>query len=342
MISPKHALPLVLFVIACGARPKVTEPVASTGAVQEIGVATPSLSDALPSWNDGPSKQAILEFVRRVTATAPDAVPAEERIAVFDNDGTLWQEKPLAEGAFALDRLEQMAVQDPSLRKKEPFKSALAQDADRIREQGPEALLQILVLTHGNMADDAYGGAVRTFLTTARHPRFGRPYTDLVYQPMIELLQLLESRGFTTYLCSGGDTDFMRVFSQRLYGIPPERVIGSRFEKELATNGATTLVRRPRIEAVNDKEKKPVGIDRQIGRRPIFAAGNVGKGGDVAMLRWTRDRIGPSFAILVHHDDAERESSYGEEDHESLSAARAHGFRLVSMRRDWKRIFPEH
>ncbi|HVH45572.1 MAG TPA: HAD family hydrolase [Labilithrix sp.] len=302
--------------------------------------AAPSPIDALPSWNDGAVKRSVVDFVDRVTNDGPDFVPFEDRIAVFDNDGTLWQEKPLAEGAFTLARLERLTEADPSLRAEEPFKSALDADVVRLHEQGAAAVLELAKKTHTGMTDKAYAADVRQFLATARHPRFGVPYTDLAYTPMLELLDLLRHRGFTTYVCSGGDTDFIRVFSTNVYGLPPERVIGSRFDKELVSiEGKTALLRTPKIESINDKDEKPVGVDRRLGKRPIFAAGNVGTGGDIAMLRYTRDRNGPSFALVIQHDDAEREAAYGEKDGATLDAARRHGFSVVSMKRDWKVVF---
>lgn len=297
--------------------------------------------DPLPSWNDGSVKRGLLDFVARVTQNGADLVPLDERIAVFDNDGTLWQEKPVVEGAFTLARLDEMAKANPALREKQPFEAALDHDAAMLREEGLDGVLQIITATHTGMTDDVYRAQVLQFLATARHPRFKAPYTSLTYLPMLELLRLLRANGFTTYICSGGDVDFMRVFATGTYGIPPEHVIGTRFEKKLMTarDGKSFLLREPKIESINDKETKPIGIDREIGKRPIFAAGNVRSGGDIAMLRYTHDVPG-SFQLVINHDDAERESAYAEKDGATLAAAKAGNFSVVSMKNDWKVIFP--
>lgn len=326
---------VVLFGVApvsgCGSAPKAPAPTVTAAT-------TPP--DPLPSWNDGAVKRALIDFVAQVTSAGPDLVPLDERIAVFDNDGTLWQEKPVVEGAFTLARLAQMANADPSLRSREPFKAALEHDEARLHEEGARAALELFTVTHTGMTDESFKADVRQFLATARHPRFDALYTSLAYTPMIELLKLLRANGFATYICSGGDVDFMRTFSSSVYGIPPEHVIGSRFEKQLVTvGGATALLRNPKIETINDKETKPSGIDRAIGRRPIFAAGNVRSGGDVAMLRYTHERPGRSFALVIDHDDGVRETAYSEKDDATLSAASAGGFNVVSMRRDWKVVF---
>jgi hypothetical protein len=304
----------------CGSAPKPPPPM-----VTAASVAPP---DPLPSWNDGSVKRALLEFVRRVTTNGPDLVPIEERIATFDNDGTLWQEKPLVEGAFVVARVGEMGS------------PALEHDLATLQAEDKRGILELITATHTGMTDDTYTAQVRQFLATARHPRFDAPYTALTYQPMQELLKLLRLHDFKTYLCSGGDADFMRAFSSSLYGIPSEQVIGSRFEKELVTVGErTALMRKPKLEAINDKETKPIGIDREIGKRPIFAAGNVRSGGDIAMLRYTRDRPGRSFALVINHDDEQREAAYAEKDGATLAAARAGDFQVVSMRNDWRVVF---
>jgi phosphoglycolate phosphatase-like HAD superfamily hydrolase len=318
----------------CASSPKASPPTITAAATSRAAM------DPLPSWNDGAVKRGIIDFVARVTKGSPDFVTPEDRIAVFDNDGTLWQEKPLAEAAFTLARLTRMAATDPGLREKQPFKAALERDWDGLQEQGERAALELLTATHTGMTDDAYKAEVREFLGTARHPRFDAPYASLTYTPMLELLRYLRANGFTTYISSGGDVDFMRTFAATAYGIPPQQVIGSRFAKKLVTaDGKTALLREPKLETFNDKEQKPPSIDRQIGKRPIFAAGNVRSGGDVAMLRYTRDRPGPTFALVINHDDAAREFSYAENDGATLTAANAGDFLVVSMQRDWKTIF---
>jgi phosphoglycolate phosphatase-like HAD superfamily hydrolase len=318
--------------LGCAAKPKAVPPT--------VTAAPSPPPDPLPSWSEGAAKRQLIDFVTRVAGDGPEHVPTEDRIAVFDNDGTLWQEKPLAEAAFAFSRLAKMANADPSLRDRQPYKAALEHDFAALHEQGEAAALRLLTVTHTGTTDAAYMADVRQFLATARHPRFHVPYTALVYAPMLELLRLLRANGFATYICSGGDVDFVRTFSESAYGIPPEHVIGSGFEKELVTvAGKTVLLRKPRIETLNDKGQKPIGIDRGIGRRPLFAAGNVRSGGDIAMLRYTRDRPGPSFALVINHDDDIRESAYAENDGATLAAAGVYDFTVVSMQRDWNVVF---
>ncbi|MCP3137523.1 HAD family hydrolase [Pyxidicoccus xibeiensis] len=295
----------------------------------------------LPSWNDGPVKQAIIDFVSRVTAEGgPDFLPVEQRIAVFDNDGTLWQEKPAVQGAFLADRVRALAEKDPSLRQRQPYKAALERDVDALMEGGEKAVMELFAATHANMTQEQFQAEVRQFLRTARHPKLGRPYTQLAYQPMLELLQYLRDNDFQTWISSGGGLDFMRVFSEELYGIPPEQVIGSSLETKYEKRGGKSVLwREPRPRHLNDKEGKPVGNDLHIGRPPVFVAGNVRSGGDIAMLDASRLRRGPSFQLLINHDDAAREFAYQEKDGASLRAAREGGWHVVSMRDDWKTVF---
>lgn len=342
LIARRRVLSIFVFfalVVACGrTTPKTAETTSPTVASATMA----TTEGALPSWNDGPSRRALLDFVARATTEGADFVPPEDRVAVFDNDGTLWQEKPIVEVAFTASRLEQMAEDDPSLREKEPFKAALARDMASLHAQGIHAALAVFTATHTGMTNEVFDNAVRKFLTSARHPRFARPYTSLAYLPMLEVLSLLRKHDFSIYVCSAGDVDFMRVFVPSLYGIPPERVIGSRFEKEFVTaSGQSTFLRKAKLETLNDKDAKPVNIDHRIGKRPIFAAGNIGNGGDIAMIRYVRDRRGPSFGMVIHHDDGAREVAYEEKDGATLEAARAYGVYIVSMQNDWKTVFPE-
>lgn len=299
--------------------------------------------DPLPSWTDGPTKAAIIDFVERVTEVGgPDFVPVEQRIATFDNDGTLWSEQPVVEGMFALERLRAKAVEDPSLRERQPFKAALEGDKVYFSQAGPQAVAEVLALTHAGMSETEFAEAAAAFLRRARHPDLGVPYTALVYQPMLELLAYLRENGFQTWLCSGGSQEFMRVIAQPLYGIPPERVIGTRFDlKPSERDGRIEFRREPRIATLNDKQAKPLNIHVQIGQRPLFAVGNVHSGGDIAMLTYSAERSGPSFQLLIDHDDARREFAYQEPDNASLSAAREGGWTVVSMKRDWQRVFAQ-
>jgi phosphoserine phosphatase len=298
--------------------------------------------DPLPSWNDGPVKKAIIDFVARVTKPGgADFVPVEDRIAAFDNDGTLWVEKPLPnEVFFVLTRLREMAAKDPSLKERQPFKAALEGDAAYFHEAGAKAVLELLLATHTGMTQEQFAGEARRFIETERHPKLNRPYTALVYQPMIELLAYLRANQFQTWLCSGGTIDFMRVFALKTYGIPPEQVIGSEFKRESRREGDRLVIwRAPEIDAINDKDGKPVGIDRQVGERPIFVAGNVFSGGDIAMMEYSKGRAGPSFQLLINHDDAGREFAYAEKGNFSLDAAKKFGFAVVNIKSDWKTIF---
>ncbi len=308
------------------------------GATQAPG------ADPLPSWNDGPAKRAVVAFVQRATTPGgPDFVPVEERVATFDNDGTLWAEKPLpVEVYFVLSRLRELAEGDPSLRSTQPFRAALEGDAAYFHEAGAEAVAKLLLKTHSGTTQEEFAAEARRFLAEARHPDLDRPIAGVVYQPMLELLAYLRASGFRTWICSGGTLDFVRVFAPEAYGVPPEQTIGSELKREpRVAGGRLVLVRQPQVEHLNDKEGKPVGIDRHIGRRPAFVAGNVLSGGDIAMMRYSKGRSGPSFQLLVNHDDPAREFAYAERDSASLRAARQFGFTVVSIRRDWRQVFPD-
>jgi phosphoglycolate phosphatase-like HAD superfamily hydrolase len=308
--------------------------------------AVASAADALPSWNDGPAKAAIVDFVARVTTDGgPDFVPAAERIATFDNDGTLWSEQPLyVQFIFALDRVKALAPQHPEWQSEEPFRSVLADDVKGALAGGEAALVKLIAATHGGMTTEEFGAIVEDWLATARHPKLTRPYTELVYQPMLELLAYLRDNGFKTYIVSGGGVEFMRTFSERVYGIPPEQVIGSSgkltFEMR---DGEPVLLRQPEIDFIDDKEGKPIGIQKFIGRRPIAAFGN--SDGDLQMLQWTTAGDGPRFGLVVHHTDAAREWAYdrtspiGKLD-KALDEATTHGWTVVSMKDDWRTIYP--
>jgi phosphoserine phosphatase len=303
-------------------------------------------TDPLPSWNDGPARRSIVEFVRRTTtAGSPDFVPMAERIATFDNDGCLWAEQPMYfQAAFIFDRIKALAPRHPEWTDKEPFASVLKGDAKGALAGGEHALLELAMATHAGTTTEEFEAVVKDWLATAKHPRFQRPYTECVYQPMLELLDFLRAHGFKTYIVSGGGIEFMRPWTERVYGIPPEQVVGSsiktRFELR---DGRPVLVRLPELNFVDDKAGKPVGIQQHIGRRPIAAFGN--SDGDLQMLQWTAAGPGPRFCLYVRHDDAVREwaydraSSIGRLDR-GLDEAKARGWTVVSMKDDWKRIFP--
>jgi hypothetical protein len=302
--------------------------------------------DVLPSWRDGDTKSAIVAFVQRVTtAGGADFVPATERIAVFDNDGTLWSEQPMyVQLAFALDRVKAMAPEHPEWQTKEPFKSAIAGDLKTVFAGGEHALLELVMATHAGLTTEEFARIVQDWLGKAKHPRFNRPYTDLVYQPMLELLAYLRTNGFKTYIVSGGGIEFMRPWTEKIYGIPPEQVIGSSIKTKFELRGDTpVLVRLPEVNFIDDKQGKPVGINQHIGRRPILAFGN--SDGDLQMLQWTAAGPGPRFMGLVHHTDKDREWAYDRDSaigrlDKALDGAKARGWTLVDMKQDWKQVFP--
>jgi phosphoglycolate phosphatase-like HAD superfamily hydrolase len=301
----------------------------------------PTATDPLPSWNDGRTKSEILEFVARVTdADGKDFVPVVERIATFDNDGTLWPEQPLIQALFVVAQLRARAAADPQLAARQPWKAALAGDEAYLARAGEATIMQLVAETSAGMTDEQYRAEVRRFFSKARHPTLGAPFTDLAYRPMLELMAFLRSRGFKVFICSGGGVDFLRVVSQQMYGVPPDQVIGTALEKEPRLQGSlTVLLRRPEIETINDKEGKPVNIDLHIGQRPLLAAGNVRSGGDIAMLRYSQVPSRPSLQLLINHDDIVREFGYSERDGASLEAAQAHGWLVVSMKDDWRIVF---
>ncbi len=310
-----------------------------------LPLAASCASDPLPSWQDGPAKAAVVDFVTRVTDEAgPDFVAPEERIAAFDNDGTLWSEQPLYfQLLFAFDRVAELAPAHPEWQTREPFKSALARDIEGVLATGDAGIGELIAATHAGMTEAEFREIVRGWVATARHPRFGRPFTDLVYQPMLELLEYLRAEGFDTYIASGGGISFMRAWAPEAYGIPPERIIGSSMETRFEPADGTPVLRRLPAQDFVDKGRKPVAINRVVGRRPIAAFGN--SDGDLAMLQWTMAGDGPRFALVVRHTDAEREWAYdrtslvGRLD-AALDEALAKGWTVVDMERDWKVVYP--
>jgi phosphoglycolate phosphatase-like HAD superfamily hydrolase len=317
-------------------------------AALTLAIVVPAVSaaDPLPSWREGPAKQAIVDFVARVTAEGgADFVAPAERIAVFDNDGTLWAERPVYfQLFFALDRVKALAPEHPEWREQQPFKAALEGDFETLKAGGEHALLELVMATHGGTTTDEFAGIVEEWLATAKHPTSGRPFTQMVYQPMLELLDHLRAHGFKTYIVSGGGIEFMRPWVERVYGIPPEQVIGSSIKTEFAVrDGEPVLVRLPEIDFIDDKAGKPVGINRHIGRRPLAAFGN--SDGDLQMLQWTDAGPGSRFCLYVRHTDAEREWAYDRESSigrldKGLDEAEARGWTVVDMKRDWLRVFP--
>jgi len=302
-------------------------------------------TDLLPSWNDGPTKAALVSFVSRTTdPRSRDFLPPAERIAVFDNDGTLWAEQPMyVQMAFALDRVKVLAPQHPEWQDKEPFASLLKGDVKGALAGGEHAIAEIVMATHAGITTDEFEAVVRDWITTAKHPKTGRLYTEMVYQPMLELLAYLRANGFKTFIVSGGGVEFMRPWTERVYGIPPEQVVGSSIRtKYEMRDGEPVIARLPEIDFIDDKAGKPVGIHKFVGRRPIAAFGN--SDGDFEMLEWTTSGPGRRLGLIVHHDDEAREFAYdrasaiGRLDR-ALDEAGRRGWLVVSMKNDWRNVY---
>jgi phosphoglycolate phosphatase-like HAD superfamily hydrolase len=303
-------------------------------------------TDPLPSWNDGAVKKSITDFVIRVTTQGTvDFVLPAERIATFDNDGTLWSEQPVYfQLQFALDRIKAMSPQHPEWKTQQPFKAVLEKDMKALAASGEKGLLQIVAATHAGMTTEEFGQIVLEWVATARHPRFNRPYTDLIYQPMLELLAYLRANGFKTFIVSGGGIEFMRPWVEKVYGIPPEQVVGSSgvTKFRMGKDGKPVLMKDAKVEFIDDGPGKPVGINRFIGRRPILAFGN--SDGDLQMLQWTAAGAGARFMGVVHHTDPEREWAYDRKSHigkldKALDEALAKSWTVMDMKRDWKAIY---
>jgi phosphoglycolate phosphatase-like HAD superfamily hydrolase len=335
---------LVLVAAACSTSPAPAPPPAAAPSAQASASST--TANTLRSWNDGAAKRAIVDFVLRVTKEGgPDFVPIPERIATFDNDGTLWAEKPLPfQLLFAFDRVKALAPQHPEWKTKEPFASLLKGNMAGVAASGEKGVLQIMAATHTGMTTEDFSHAVQDWITTAKHPQTGRLFAEMVYQPMLELLTYLRAHGFKTFIVSGGGVEFMRPWTERVYGIPPEQIVGSSGKLKLEVrDGKPVLIKLPEVDLIDDKEGKPVGIQSRIGRRPIAAFGN--SDGDLQMLEWAMAGSGPHFALFVHHDDAAREYAYDRADRlqtfsKGWDEALAKGWTVVSMKDDWSTVFP--
>ncbi|MCA8879515.1 MAG: haloacid dehalogenase-like hydrolase [Rhodobacteraceae bacterium] len=304
-------------------------------------------TDPLPSWNDTPTKAAIVDFVAKVTNEGgPDFVPEADRIATFDNDGTLWVEHPMyTQLAFALDRVKEMAPDHPDWKTTQPFQAVLEGDMKALGASGEEGLMTIVGVTHAGMSTADFEDIVNQWITTARHPKFDKPYTDLVYQPMLELLDYLRANGFQTFIVSGGGIEFMRPWTEQVYGIPPAQVVGSSIKTEFEVkDGQPILMRDAQIAFIDDKAGKPVGINSHIGQRPIAAFGN--SDGDLEMLQYTTMGVDePRLGVIIHHTDAVREYAYDRDTtfgklDKALDAAPERGWVVVDMKNDWAKVFP--
>lgn len=306
-----------------------------------------ALSDPLSLWTDTETKATIIEFVDRVSdPDSPDFVSPEARIATFDNDGTLWAEQPVYfQLIYALDRLQQKAEQDPSILTSDILKAAAAGDIETVAAGGQEGLIEILNVTHSGISVEAFQADVADWIATARHPETGQPYDQMIYAPMLELLNYLEAQDFQTWIVSGGGVHFMRAFAAETYGIPINRIVGSATPTSYeVVDGVPMIIKGPGIAFVDDKEGKPVGIDRHIGRRPIFVGGN--SDGDFAMLEYATAAEGPALGVIVHHTDAEREFAYDRDSHvgrlaDGLDQADQRGWLLIDMKNDWAEVWPE-
>lgn len=348
--QPQRVSSLLLFLVlllGCSSQPKAeTQTAASEAATGRPSPSAETTADPLPSWNDSPRKQAILDFVTDVTtADGEHFVPAEERIAVFDNDGTLWVEQPVyTQLAFAIDRVKAQASSHPEWKRTQPFQAVLEDDLEALKASGHEGLFELVMATHSGMTTEQFQLLVEQWLASSRHPRFDRRYDKLVYAPMLELLSYLRAQGFKTFIVSGGGVDFMRVFAEQVYGIPPEQVIGSAMVTEFKLeDGVPVIERKPELLYLDDKAVKPVMIQQVIGRRPILAAGN--SDGDLQMLQWSTAGSGKRLGLFVHHTDAEREYSYDRQSavgrfDQALDLAPDNGWLIVDMKTDWNRVFP--
>jgi hypothetical protein len=325
----------LLFIVAC--QPKV-EKVAEITEVE--------ISDPLPSWNEGATKSAIINYVSEtVNPKSENFVPVSERIATFDNDGNLWSEQPMYfQLFFAIDRIKAMAENHPEWKTQQPFKAVLENDLKTLSTFGEHGILEIVMATHAGMTTETFEQTVKDWLATAKHPRFDRPFTELVYQPMLELLTYLRANEFKTFIVSGGGIEFMRPWVEGVYGIPKDQVVGSSIKTEFVIeDGKPSIYRLPAIDFIDDKEGKPVGINKFIGRKPVFASGN--SDGDLAMLQYTASNSFNSFMLYLHHTDEVREWAYDSDSHigrldKGLVEAAANGWTVIDMKKDWKVIYP--
>lgn len=310
------------------------------GAQSRESAQATAAADPLPSWNEGATKKSIIDFVKRVTTPGKDFVPVADRIATFDNDGTLWCEKPLPEGLFVLERAKKLIAAKPELKERQPFKALIEKDKDYFHEHGEAALVELVTESYGNITVEDFQKEARAFAAAFKHPKTEKPLKGITYQPQLELLKYLRDNDFTVWICSGGTIDFIRCISEDLYGVAPHNVIGTTLKTEVREmNGRSEIWRLPELDVFNDKAAKPPSIARHIGKRPILTCGNEGAGGDIAMLAYTQGSTYPSLQLIVNHDDKERETEYAEKDNKSLETAKAKGWTVISMKGDWKEVF---
>jgi phosphoserine phosphatase len=303
-------------------------------------------TDPLPSWNEGNTKQAIIDYVMDVTKEeSENFIPVSDRIATFDNDGNLWSEQPMYfQLLFAMDRIKVLAPEHPEWKTQQPFKAVLDNDMKELSKYEVPGILELVMGSHAGMTTEEFEAIVKDWLATARHPRFDRPFTDLVYQPMLELLQYLRDHDFKTFIVSGGGIEFMRPWVEEIYGIPPDQVVGSSIKTEFDYNNGNPVIKRlPEMDFIDDKEGKPIGIHKFIGKKPVFASGN--SDGDLQMMQWTASNEHKSFLLYLHHTDGDREWAYDRESHigrldKGLDEAKEKGWTVIDMKEDWKIIYP--
>jgi hypothetical protein len=303
-------------------------------------------TDPLPSWNEGNTKQAIIDYVMDITnEESENFIPVSDRIATFDNDGNLWSEQPMYfQLLFAMDRIKVLAPEHPEWKTQQPFKAVLDNDMKELSKYGVPGILELVMGSHAGMTTEEFEAIVKDWLATARHPRFDRPFTDLVYQPMLELLQYLRDHDFKTFIVSGGGIEFMRPWVEEIYGIPPDQVVGSSIKTEFDYNNGNPVIKRlPEMDFIDDKEGKPIGIHKFIGKKPVFASGN--SDGDLQMMQWTASNEHKSFLLYLHHTDGDREWAYDRESHigrldKGLDEAKEKGWTVIDMKEDWKIIYP--
>ncbi len=330
-------LPLiVLFLISCKKSDTLTSPTTESKQT-EITIS----GDPLPSWNDGALKKDIISYVEKVTKEgSPDFIPVENRIATFDNDGTLWAEKPLAQELFAFYRVKKMVEANPALAQKQPFKAVVEKDKTYFEKGGDKALIELVAATHTGMTEDEFEASTKEFFSGAQYPGKNVPLKQIRYQPQLELLNYLRANGFKTFIVTGGTIELVRAISQDFYGIPKDQVVGTSFKYKF-DDAKNAVLREPALDHFNDKEGKPVSIQLHIGQRPVFACGNEGGAGDLAMLRYSQGNKYPSFQLIVNHNDSIREYNYQEKDNLSLNTAAKYKYHVVSIKDDWKKVFAD-
>lgn len=338
MYKKIYVLPLFLFLlVSCKNKSEDTTTVGTSNPTEVVATE----GDPLPSWNEGTLKSDIIAYVDKVTKEgSPDFIPVEDRIATFDNDGTLWAEKPYVQELFAFFRVKKMVEANPTLAQKQPFKAVVEKDKTFFEKGGDKALIELVVATHTGMTEDEFETSVKEFLADAKYPQKNVPLKQIRYQPQLELLNYLRTNGFKTYIVTGGTIELVRAISADFYGIPKDQVVGTSFKYKF-DDTKNAITREPALDLFNDKEGKPIGIQLHIGQRPIFACGNEGGAGDLAMLRYSQGNKYPSFQLLVNHNDSIREYSYQEKDNLSLNTAAKYKYHIISMKDDWKKVFAD-